>query len=196
MDKKETILENASAMFRKYGYQKAKLDDIANECGMNKAGLYYYFKNKEDLFMAMLKRDIDSVNNRLRSTLSGRTAPAAAIREFLIIRTKSYVLMKEYLDMFIGGVTPPRLRESARASKNRMIQEEINLVADYLQGHHSGDPLAEAELRSIVLILLGLSDKIGTMSLADEFKVDIEETLNLAVSLLLNHLPINFKEYS
>ncbi len=194
MDKKETILENASVVFRKYGYQKAKLDDIANECGMNKAGLYYYFKNKEDLFMAMLKRDIESVNNRLRSTLSGSAAPAAAIREFLIIRTKSYVLMKDYLEMFIGGVTPPRLRDSARASKNRMIQEEINLVAGFIEVHHTGPDLSKVDIRGIVLILLGLSDKIGTMSLVDELKVDIEETIDLALSLLLNHLPINFKE--
>jgi len=55
MTKKELIKKKigraAMQCFAKYGLDKTTLDDIANAVGLNKASLYYYFKNKEDIFL-------------------------------------------------------------------------------------------------------------------------------------------------
>ena len=46
----EKILEAAKTAFMKHGLYGAKMQDIANEAGINKALLHYYFRNKEKLF--------------------------------------------------------------------------------------------------------------------------------------------------
>ena len=46
----EKILEAAKSAFMKHGLYGAKMQDIANEAGINKALLHYYFRNKEKLF--------------------------------------------------------------------------------------------------------------------------------------------------
>jgi TetR/AcrR family transcriptional regulator, biofilm operon repressor len=55
MNKKEIVKEKigqvAMKCFSKYGLDKTTLDDIAKEVGLNKASLYYYYKNKEDIFL-------------------------------------------------------------------------------------------------------------------------------------------------
>jgi AcrR family transcriptional regulator len=55
MNKKELVKEKigqvAMRCFSKYGLDKTTLDDIAKEVGLNKASLYYYYKNKEDIFL-------------------------------------------------------------------------------------------------------------------------------------------------
>jgi len=55
MNKKEVIKKKigkaAMQCFAKYGLDKTTLDDIARAVGLNKASLYYYFKNKEDVFL-------------------------------------------------------------------------------------------------------------------------------------------------
>lgn len=48
---KETIGAAAMQCFSKYGLEKTTLDDIAKAVGLNKASLYYYYKNKEDIFL-------------------------------------------------------------------------------------------------------------------------------------------------
>ena len=49
----EQILEAAKKVFRAKGMQGARMQEIADEAGINKALLHYYFRNKEKLFMAV-----------------------------------------------------------------------------------------------------------------------------------------------
>lgn len=56
-DKKARILEAARNLFNRQGYAKTSVDDISQMVGMRKSSLYYYFKNKEDLFMSSFKSE-------------------------------------------------------------------------------------------------------------------------------------------
>ncbi len=40
------ILESAQRQFAHYGFSKVTMDEIAQEVGMGKASLYYYFPDK------------------------------------------------------------------------------------------------------------------------------------------------------
>lgn len=53
-EKRSELLVKAAECFRKYGYDKTSLDDIAKAMKLNKASLYYYIKNKEELFLEIL----------------------------------------------------------------------------------------------------------------------------------------------
>jgi TetR/AcrR family transcriptional regulator len=46
----DKILDAAKEVFMKYGLYGARMQDIANTAGINKALLHYYFRNKEKLF--------------------------------------------------------------------------------------------------------------------------------------------------
>jgi len=56
-DTKDKILEAAKSLFNRQGYSKTSVDDISQAVGMRKSSLYYYFKNKEDLFMSSFQKD-------------------------------------------------------------------------------------------------------------------------------------------
>ncbi len=53
-DTKQRILDAASDCFIRYGYEKASMSDIGKIVGMNKASLYYHFKDKLALFEAFV----------------------------------------------------------------------------------------------------------------------------------------------
>ncbi|MDP4156457.1 MAG: TetR/AcrR family transcriptional regulator [Bacillota bacterium] len=57
---KETILQTATTLFLRDGFQKVSVDDIAKEAGMTKATVYYYFGTKAELFkeamVSLMKR--------------------------------------------------------------------------------------------------------------------------------------------
>lgn len=65
----ETILEVASSVFIKYGYQKTSMDDIAKEAMIGKGTIYYYFNSKEDIFLAILKNISLEINKVLESKI-------------------------------------------------------------------------------------------------------------------------------
>jgi AcrR family transcriptional regulator len=68
---REAILDTSAKLFSQHGYKEVSIRDIAQACGMTNAALYYHFKNKEDLFLAMLQRDHEKTLAALREAASG-----------------------------------------------------------------------------------------------------------------------------
>jgi AcrR family transcriptional regulator len=68
---REAILDTSAKLFSQHGYKAVSIRDIAQACGMTNAALYYHFKNKEDLFLAMLQRDHEQTLTALQDAASG-----------------------------------------------------------------------------------------------------------------------------
>lgn len=65
------ILEAAHRVFLKKGMSGARMQEIANEAGINKALLHYYFKNKDMLFTSVFRVALGQFIPRLQSVLAG-----------------------------------------------------------------------------------------------------------------------------
>jgi len=57
-DNTERIFREAWAMFQQLGYRGASVDELCLRCGITKPTLYYYFGNKETLFIQVLVRQL------------------------------------------------------------------------------------------------------------------------------------------
>lgn len=54
----EHILAIAWELFQKKGYKGVTVDEICERCNLTKPTLYYYFHDKEDLFVTVLQRQL------------------------------------------------------------------------------------------------------------------------------------------
>ena len=57
MATKEDILQIALKHFANKGYENTTLEDIAKEIDITKPAIYYYFKNKEELYNEIFKEN-------------------------------------------------------------------------------------------------------------------------------------------
>lgn len=55
-DRPDEIAEAAFEEFAERGFERARVDDVARRAGVSKGLLYVYFKTKEELFKAVIKR--------------------------------------------------------------------------------------------------------------------------------------------
>ena len=53
--KRELILDRAFHVLRRYGFAKTTMEDIATSCGLKKTSLYYYFRDKEEVFAEIMR---------------------------------------------------------------------------------------------------------------------------------------------
>ncbi len=63
MSKKEIILKQAKRLFAKMGYDGTTMDKIASKADVNKALIYYHFKNKENLYSCVLRDSVNAIYN-------------------------------------------------------------------------------------------------------------------------------------
>ena len=74
---REQILSSAAQLFIEQGYCGLPMRQIAESVGVTKAALYYHFKDKEDLFLAILESHLD----RIETLVSGIQAEKISCRE-------------------------------------------------------------------------------------------------------------------
>ncbi len=69
-DRRTVILERARNLFLERGYSVISMQQIADAVGINKATLYHHFRDKDDLFTAVLGRELDDARWHLEKTIA------------------------------------------------------------------------------------------------------------------------------
>lgn len=73
--KSKLILDVAIKLFTSKGYMATTMDEVAKTANISKGLTYFYFKNKEDLYMAVTKKAFDELKGVFRDIFKqkGRT---------------------------------------------------------------------------------------------------------------------------
>jgi AcrR family transcriptional regulator len=58
--RREQVLSTALTVFATYGYRKASMDAVAQAADISRPGLYFLFSNKQELFRATMRQELDT----------------------------------------------------------------------------------------------------------------------------------------
>jgi len=94
------ILEASRKVFSRYGYAGARMQQIADEAGINKALLHYHFRNKETLYGMIFKEALGTLKNTLFEVLNCDKPLFDKIRIFC----NEYINLLQQNSFFIGFV--------------------------------------------------------------------------------------------
>lgn len=94
--KENIILDAAEEVFFPGGYDKAKMDDVAKACNMSKASLYFYFKSKEDIYMAITYRAFQELIRRYYEIVDKNSHLNGAERVKMIFKGYAEFSLKFY----------------------------------------------------------------------------------------------------
>jgi TetR/AcrR family transcriptional regulator len=128
LDTEHRIMEAASQVFMQKGRLGASMQDIADEAGINRTLLHYYFRNKEKLFDTIFESIISKIFPAMVQALSSELP----LQEKIEIFTESYSnLLKEnpFLPVFVLqeiSLNPDRM---AKRIENLGIKPEKAIMA-------------------------------------------------------------------
>ncbi len=112
----ERILNAATAEFARYGLGGARVDRIAERARANKRMLYYYYGNKEALFLAVMEASYERIRTAERSLKLGEIDPEEGIRRLVEFTWAYYLKNPEFLTL-LNSENLPKARHIKR-SKN------------------------------------------------------------------------------
>jgi AcrR family transcriptional regulator len=93
------ILEAARIEFAQRGLGGARVDQITARAGSNKRMIYYYFGNKESLFLAALESAYEQIRRAEQSLKLTDLAPADAMRRLVRFTWEYYLEHPEFLTL-------------------------------------------------------------------------------------------------
>jgi AcrR family transcriptional regulator len=87
-ERKNQILNAAETVFTHKGIDQARMDDIVQETGLSKGTLYWYFKSKDDIIIAILDRIFQREFKQLDALTAAGGSAAENLRQFMEVSIK------------------------------------------------------------------------------------------------------------
>ena len=83
---REKLIEVARQLFANKGIENTTMNDIANASDKGRRTIYTYFKNKKEIYNAVIERESEHLVSRLREIVTLIISPVEKLRRFLEIR--------------------------------------------------------------------------------------------------------------
>lgn len=185
-ERRRQILDAAMVVFSQRGYDKARMDDIAQEAGLSKGSLYWYFKSKKDLMLALLDATTQEMVRAVREIGPEHGTASDRIRLMANQFRGTFYGVNELTSILSGFFLQHRDDEDVQNAIDDVYQIWLDLFVDVVR-----DGIASGEFRDD----LDVEHIAGTMGAAFDglamqvlflLQVDWQTRLDQMVEILVS----------
>lgn len=128
-DTRERIVETAETLFRRLGYAKTAVADIASELGMSPANVYRFFPSKTAIVQAICQRCLNELNEKVWVIARSRT-PASQRLEQLELEIFAYHKENLLEEQRVNDIVLVAMEESwdAIMAHKEVIRTAVELI--------------------------------------------------------------------
>jgi AcrR family transcriptional regulator len=87
---KEKILAIATEEFSKYGYDAVSMNNLAQRLDVNKATIYYHYKDKKSLYQEVVKSLLEDNIEKIEEVMSSYNDPIEMFRAYISTMVKKF----------------------------------------------------------------------------------------------------------
>ncbi len=199
---KKNILQVAEKLFAEKGFNGTSVNTIAKTAGVNKALIYYYFKDKNDIIVSLFK----NIVNELVEYINQKVTSAESVNQDFSMRNK----LKEEIKFFLNRkkIISIMLMEALKADNRSdylfqcaeiFINHEFKMVMEAFKDHKR-NKFPETLHYMVYEFFTGIIPMITFVALQDKwcehFHCDQEKLLEYFIdsfekSHLSSHLGLN-----
>jgi AcrR family transcriptional regulator len=179
---RDAIRAQAARLFARHGYPVTPIAELARSCGVSKALLYHYYRDKEQLLFDIADRYLDSLLAIVAATDAPPQPPAARLRRLIERFMAAYEDAAVYHRVLVQDVKylKPAHRGQINAKQRRVVQayaDAIAAAAPQLDGN--------ALLKPVTMTLFGMINWTFTW-LKDDGPVRYADMAPVVADLFLN----------
>jgi AcrR family transcriptional regulator len=119
--KKQAVLQTAVQIFIEKGYWQTSLDDVAKKLKITKPALYYYFRNKEEIYLECYRRGIALTQHSLDKIRSHQGSGLEKVAGF--IQTYTVIVARDFGRFLVrqdDRELSPKAQAEVRAEKRKI----------------------------------------------------------------------------
>lgn len=152
----ERILSTAASLFAQFGYNGVSTREIASSAAVNEVTIYRHFPRKRDLYLAVLKSELQRVHlrgellTRLAEAQNGR---AALVSTFELIST---ALLQQPQLLRLLGFSVLELSEDLDPLLRKHLGELVEVVARYLEPWIERGEIRSTNAKTLVLTFIAI----------------------------------------
>jgi AcrR family transcriptional regulator len=189
--RRDEIVRAALRLILKMGYNQVTLADIAEQVGVSKGLISYYFPKKEDVFVAVLEQIVGRLTGDFDSF---RRAEASAYEKLQMIFNNLFGNEKRarrYYTVVIDYM--------AQAIRDRQVQEFTEVIYDSYRRYMEdiiSEGIASGEFRQVdprrsASMVLGMMEGLVLQWFFDKKGFDLDEAYTMCVDFVASYLLVD-----
>ncbi len=187
---REKLIEVARQLFAHKGIENTTMSDIANASDRGRRTIYTYFKNKREIYNAVIERESEHLVERLRGIASSDISATEKLMMFIDVRLQ---IVRETIDHQSDNPMLRTLfiREVKRMERirNMAIEKELDLIQNILdEGLESGEFSPET-VDSVYMAMLMMFQGIELSYMRNNFHqmhIDADKVPDQVKEFILN----------
>ena len=183
MKTKDLVLKVAGEEFAKYGYDAVSMNDLVKKLDINKATIYYHYKDKKTLYNEVIKNALEKSNNNIKAIFTENKDGFELFRDYV---NATILTIKED-----PNIVPIALRETANFGANMdetfipFIEEEITYLEIIIKKLKIKDKYKSMNMYSLYSFIFGTVKTFYAIQMSDlaigghdDLKQNSEKSLN------------------
>lgn len=154
LNTEQKILEAAKVVFHLKGFDGARMQEIADEAGINKSLLHYYYRSKENLFNAVFRDAFMDLFKRLSTVISSES-PLEEKVSYFFNDYISFLQKNSYIPWFILNTIHQNPEKIAQLFSETGFKPDI--IFDGLKKSIRKEKIKAGDPRQLVINIISLS---------------------------------------
>jgi len=154
------ILQAARRLFQVHGFAKVTMDDVGKAIGKGRSSIYYYYKNKEEIFDAVIHTEVRETLVAMSREIVKVTTTEQKLKAFALTRLRMLRESGTFYLSLDSGMDADALSQFNKikiAHHNLIMQQEGDLMREIIKegiAQKEVKPMPEKELTMTIFILL------------------------------------------
>ena len=184
----DRILEAAFNVIVEKQTTRMSLRQIAKQAGLHYGNLHYYFKSKDELFIALLDYLLLPIIDERKKMMLDESIDPVKKMETLFRRNKELISRKDELRVILDFLLQSNENNSVREKLKNLYQDWRSDIDTIIrQGINRGDYSAQ-KIILFPLLIISLFDGVTTQYILDDKSVDLDEYFSYIEMLISNLL--------
>lgn len=173
---RERILETAGRLFARKGYAATSVDEVAAEARTSKSSIYWHFKSKEEILLAVLSENTSNWAAEIVAEAEAHESVVDKLEAVLEFTGEQLQRTREFRRLVLGMMSE-RAEESPRTRE--VLQEIYQGYRKVTLGQIEkiAPQLPDAQRRVVAESILAFSDGLFLHWQLDSDNVDLDEML-------------------
>jgi AcrR family transcriptional regulator len=176
------ILHVSEELFFRHGFSRVTVDEIVRDLGISKKTIYRFFRNKKEIFLAIVKRKQDDILGRIDTILANNEI------EYIVRIEKVF----EVLGAFFSGISGtlvedvrrhlPDVWKAINEFKLKMSRERLALIVR--EGMERSLVRRDIDIELILHLYLYVIEGAPMIWRTSDQRFSIKETFNGIINIL------------
>jgi len=189
---RKDILQASLNMFCEKGYTRTTLDDIAKSINLTKGAVYWYFRNKPDILLALIQEDLKNTQEKLEKNNPNPKTLEEMKDNFLFLadmvdndanfRKLLYFLLFQ-MEWSVGLVN------SFKDTLDEFKSKPINVIKQILVAEqNSGKIASDVDVNNMTCTIHAVWHGLLTNKLSNQDDVSLRQLANYSLDFIINAL--------